>query len=43
MTTMEYLSLFLMPVAGLIIAGATLYLTRHERQGTDKHTQPPRQ
>lgn len=29
MTTMEMLSLLMMPLAGLIIAGAAVYLTKH--------------
>ncbi len=36
MTTLQMLSLLLMPAAGLVIAGVGLYLTRHTRE----HPQP---
>ncbi len=36
MTTLEILSLLLMPASALVIAGIGLYLTRHTR----RHPQP---
>lgn len=37
MSLLETISLFIMPLAGLIIAGAALYLTRADRRTQRKN------
>jgi len=40
MTAMDYIALLMMPAAGLIIAGAALYLTRHEQEAAPAKLRP---